>query len=107
MAPRVEFRCETRIEPDHPCLAGHFPGQPVVPAVLLLDEVNEALRTRLGNLRLLGLPNAKFLQPIAPGVTIQIELIADVAAGSARFRCFSGGQLAAQGELRFTQLAPQ
>ena len=29
----------SRIAADHPCLPGHFPGAPVVPGVLILDEV--------------------------------------------------------------------
>ena len=27
------------IAPDHPALEGHFPGQPIVPAVVILDAV--------------------------------------------------------------------
>ena len=27
-----------RVEADHPALEGHFPGRPIVPGVVLLDE---------------------------------------------------------------------
>lgn len=28
---------------DHPCLPGHFPGRPVVPGVVVLDHVLQAV----------------------------------------------------------------
>ena len=31
------------IDPGHPCLPGHFPGRPVVPGVVVLDRVVEAI----------------------------------------------------------------
>jgi len=34
---------ELRIDADHPALAGHFPGFPIVPGVLLLDEALYAI----------------------------------------------------------------
>ncbi len=100
-----EFSATTVVAADHPCLPGHFPGRPVVPAVLLLERVAEALRARLGPLRILGVASAKFLRPVLPGERIEIRI--QVETGSARFRCLVPGessatpQLAAQGELRF------
>ena len=32
-----------RIEADHPSLPGHFPGRPLVPGVMLLEQVALAL----------------------------------------------------------------
>lgn len=53
---------------DHPALPGHFPGQPVVPGVVLLDRVIEAAEASLGrSVRVVGMPQVKFLSPLLPG----------------------------------------
>ena len=31
------------VEPCHPCLPGHFPGSPLVPGVVVLDQVLAAI----------------------------------------------------------------
>lgn len=64
------------ISPDHPALPGHFPGRPVVPAVLVLDEVIETLREQYGQaLVITGLPSVKLSSPLLPGerLTIVVE----------------------------------
>ena len=58
---------------DHPSLAGHFPGQPVVPAVVLLDAVLAAIRTR-GDFVLRSIPAAKFLQPVLPDERVELRI---------------------------------
>ncbi len=52
---------------DHPCLPGHFPGNPIVPGVVLLDEI----LARLG--RELTLVAAKFTAPVRPGQMVMIQ----------------------------------
>ena len=56
-----------RVPEDHPALPGHFPGRPIVPGVLLLDAVLQALRDAGAGLptRLL---RAKFAAPVMPGL---------------------------------------
>lgn len=54
------------IDPQHPAFAGHFPGHPIVPGVVLLDLVHQAIEQELG-LAVTGLASAKFLLPLAPG----------------------------------------
>lgn len=97
----LEFAAAAAVPSDHPCLAGHFPGRPVVPAVLLLELVAEALRHELGEVGVIGVPSAKFLRPVLPQQPIELRLRADPARGHASFRCEVAGSLTASGELAF------
>lgn len=98
----IEFRCPARIPADHPCLPGHFPGHPIVPAVVLLEQVELALRAALGaGVRLSGLPSVKFLHPLAPGTPFEIRL--DIDAATARFQCSAEGRELAQGRLEYVR----
>jgi 3-hydroxymyristoyl/3-hydroxydecanoyl-(acyl carrier protein) dehydratase len=97
-APPETFASELLVDPGHPSLPGHFPGRPVVPGVVLLDAVVDALERRLGtDVRVCGLPQVKFLQPLLPGEPARIELALDAAR--ARFRILRGDTLVASGEL--------
>jgi 3-hydroxyacyl-[acyl-carrier-protein] dehydratase len=91
-----------RVAADHPSLPGHFPGQPVVPGVLILDEVAaRACEALGGGLRPARLPQVKFLAPLLPEQEARIELELDPAGYRARFRVTREGQLLASGELVF------
>ena len=36
------------IAPDHPAFAGHFPGTPILPGVVLLDSALQAIAAATG-----------------------------------------------------------
>jgi len=82
----------------HPALAGHFPGHPVVPGVLLLEEVHQAACAWLGELRLTAIPTVKFVAPLLPGVTFTIRMEKDAHAGIS-FSCLQAGQIIARGRM--------
>lgn len=86
---------EFHIAPDHPSLSGHFPGRPLVPGVVLLDRVLDAIEAAYGPLGALTLPQVKFMQPLLPGETARIELDGD--APHWRFRVLRGQDLLASG----------
>jgi 3-hydroxymyristoyl/3-hydroxydecanoyl-(acyl carrier protein) dehydratase len=50
---------------DHPTLPGHFPQQPIVPGVLLLDHVLSALQRATGR-RVTGARQVKFTSALRP-----------------------------------------
>jgi 3-hydroxymyristoyl/3-hydroxydecanoyl-(acyl carrier protein) dehydratase len=88
------------VAPTHACLAGHFPGRPLVPAVLLLDALARLLETR--GLRMVAVSEAKFLVPLLPGEHAALEIEASAAA-QWRFRISRSDTLIARG---CVQVAP-
>ncbi len=88
-----------RISAAHPSLAGHFPGNPVVPGVLLLERVIEAAEALAGLAPgALRLPQVKFVRPLLPEqeAELWLERLDD---GRLRFRIECDGTLLASGEL--------
>lgn len=86
------------ISADHPCLPGHFPGRPLVPGVVLLERVIDAIEAAHGPLTGLRLPQIKFLRPLLPEDDAQIELDT-VDATRWRFRVRHDGEILATGEV--------
>ena len=88
---------------DHPALAGHFPGRPVVPGVVLLEHVLRAIEAQGGDGAALRLPQVKFARPLLPGenATVSLERLAPADGGSRwRFRVVrDDGALLASGEV--------
>ena len=93
---------DVTIDAGHPSLSGHFPGHPVVPGVVILDKVREAIFTRHPGFYISGFPNVKFLQPLLPMQEFQIEI--DEQKGRYRFTCRRNDTLIAQGEIRLASL---
>lgn len=98
-APRSPTRSESRcvIPADHPSLTGHFPGNPIVPAVVILDEVLRAFAAWRPEHRAVGMPVVKFLAPLRPEQAFVIRLV-ETGGRQFRFECLrEDGQRLAQG----------
>ncbi|MCP9460623.1 MAG: hypothetical protein NNA19_07630 [Nitrospira sp.] len=107
---------------DHPAIAGHFPGRPIVPGVLVLREVLETARDAIGRVKsVAGLPTVKFTSPLKPGelltVEVTVETAAETAAESAResdklaperaaFVCRVDDRIVASGAVEFSAESP-
>jgi 3-hydroxyacyl-[acyl-carrier-protein] dehydratase len=67
---RLEF--EIRVAADHPALKGHFPGNPIVPGVVLLDAVIANIELATGG-RISRVQQAKFHSVLRPSESVVAE----------------------------------
>jgi 3-hydroxymyristoyl/3-hydroxydecanoyl-(acyl carrier protein) dehydratase len=87
------------VAPDHPAYAGHFPGRPILPGVVLLAEVIHAIERATGRgAERWRLANAKFLQPVAPGTALTLVHVPS-DSDSVRFEVRAGEVVVASGTL--------
>ena len=98
---------------NEPFFAGHFPGRPVMPGVLIIEAMAQAaglLSFKSPDLNLTkgsifyfaGIDHARFKRPVVPGdqLTLEAEILR-IVRGVGKFGCRASvdGKLAAEGEI--------
>lgn len=81
--PGVSLRAVKNISMAEPALAGHFPGRPVMPGVLVLEAMAQAgallvyatdpFDADRQPVALLGIDKARFRRPVLPGDRLELE----------------------------------
>ncbi len=81
--------CQARLTfpPDFVGFQGHFPGNPVLPGVCLIEAVLGVLETAHGRAwRLRTVTSAKFREPVRPGQTLEIDCSSSSEGGGIKVR---------------------
>ena len=108
MSDRQAANKQISISSDHPSLAGHFPGNPVVPGVVILDHVRQCIEQwKCCSVAASNLKSVKFLSPVlmsdvsSQSLNIVLEEKKTGSATRARsieFRCIQDDDLIVQGQ---------
>lgn len=101
----MKQQLQINIPSDHAAFAGHFPGMPIVPGVVLLDEAVHAISAAGG----FGgtswqISSVKFLSPLLPGEPAMLDFETQ-ANGAIRFEIASGTRSIASGSIRLDNAA--
>lgn len=84
---------------DHPAFAGHFPGTPILPGVVLLDVTLHAMAGAAGiEPDSCEVASVKFLSPAKPGDALEIRHDFQTK-GAIRFEIVAGARKIASGNI--------
>jgi len=85
----VASRAETQFAADHVAAAGHFPGNPIIPGAVVLDETLHAIAAKGDRpFTPCKIRAVKFLHPVRPGDRMLIYWSTG-EDGATQFRCES------------------
>ncbi len=112
MEPGVRAVARKRVREDEWYLAGHFPGRPIMPGVLMVEALAQTGAVAVlseernrGKLALFaGIDDVRFKRIVEPGD--ELELVCDLERvrgpiGRGKARATVGGELAVRGTLTF------
>jgi len=118
LEPGVRCHARRAVRPDDVWFAGHFPGNPVMPGVLIVEALAQAgVVTALSHpankgklLLFAGIDKVRFKRVVRPGDVLDLRIevtMARSAVGRGKVVATVGGDMACRGELMFAMADAQ
>ncbi len=112
MVPGERIVAKKNVSMNEPFFVGHFPGEPVMPGVLIVESMAQAGAVAILSMEDFrgktayfgGIKDAKFKRKVVPGDTLRLEVSIEKLkknAGIGMGRAYVGEKLAAQAEIIF------
>ncbi len=116
--PGVRVVARKHVREDEWYLAGHFPGNPIMPGVLMVEALAQtgavavlSEEANKGKLALFaGIDDVRFKRLVRPGDTLELECVLERVrgpVGRGKARATVDGELAVRGTLTFALTEPQ
>lgn len=87
------------ISNNHPSIPGHFPGNPIVPGAVIIENVIEKFYKLGGSKEVVSLPTVKFIKPIAANQKI-VVCFRNISPILIHFECIYNNQVSVLGRLK-------
>lgn len=102
---------------NEPFFQGHFPGNPIMPGVLIVEALAQTacvaglmLEENKGKLGVFtGIESMKFRKQVVPGDTLKLEaefVVFKMGMGKVKVLATVDGQVAAEGQIKFAMIDP-
>ncbi|HHW30909.1 MAG TPA: 3-hydroxyacyl-ACP dehydratase FabZ [Clostridiaceae bacterium] len=103
---------------NEPFFQGHFPGNPIMPGVLIVEALAQTacvaglmLEENRGKLGVFtGIESMKFRRQVVPGDTLKLEaefLVFKMGMGKVKVKATVEDQVAAEGEIKFALISTE
>lgn len=88
----------------HPSLVGHFPGNPIVPGVVILDEIFQTIESEWQKNSISCISFVKFIKPLRPEQKVTL-IIEEKDSLTLKFICMKDGETFVSGQCKISEKA--